>query len=238
MDLTTFLLATVAVTAAATLQGSIGFGLGMLGSPLLMLIYRDFIPAPMLIAALVLTALLTRREWRWVEFSHLKWSLAGRLIGTAAAATVLLSVSADQMAVAFGVLVLLAVGMSASGLHPQLNPRTLFLAGGLSGFMGTSIAVGAPPMALVYQNESGPKVRGTLSAYFTVGVVMSLAGLATVGRFSRHEALLALALMPSILAGLWISRHTAAILDRGYTRPAVLVLSAAAGLAVLLREIL
>lgn len=238
MDLTTFVLATLAVTVGGAVQGSVGFGLGMFGSPMLMLIMPDFVPAPLLLAAMFLTVVMTHRERRSVEFGHLKWAIPGRLIGTIAAVAALAVVSADQMGFGFGVLVLVAVAMSASGLRPSLTPRSLFVAGNLSGFMSTTISVGAPPMALVYQSSSGPSVRGTLSAFFSVGVVLSLAGLALVGRFGLREVFLAASLLPGTALGFWLSRHAAGWLDRGYTRPAVLILSAAGGVGVIVRQIL
>jgi len=237
LSLTELVLATLAVTVGATVQGTVGFGLGILGAPLLILIDPSLVPAPLLVAAALLTTLLTHRDRRSVDFSHLKWSLSGRAVGTAVAAAVLAVTSTEQMAVGLGILVLLGVAMSASGLRPQLNPRSLAIAGCLSGFMGTSVSVGAPPIALVYQNLSGPRVRGTLSAYFTVGVVMSLVGLAFVGRFGLREIVLAMSLVPGILLGFLVSRHTAGILDRGYTRSAVLVMSSIAGVAVIMKHV-
>jgi uncharacterized membrane protein YfcA len=237
MDLTTFVLATLAVAVGATVQGTVGFGLGMLGAPLLMLIDPNLIPAPLLIAAAVLTSLLTHRDRRSVEVGHLKWSLSGRALGTIAAVLALTVATPDSFGIGFGVMILLAVAMSASGLHPPLTSRSLLIAGGVSGFMGTTISVGAPPIALVYQNVSGSKARGTMSAYFMIGVVISLIGLGTVGRFGSREIVLAAGLLPGIMVGFWLSRHTAGVLDRGYARPAVLALSAAAGVAVILRQV-
>ena len=93
-------------------------------------------------------------------------------------------------------------------------------------------------MALLYQHESGSRIRGTLSAYFVIGVSMSLVGLHFVGMFGVSELLLSLSLLPGVLVGYWVSRHTAAYLDRGYVRTGVLLVSAASALAVLLQQLL
>jgi uncharacterized membrane protein YfcA len=92
-------------------------------------------------------------------------------------------------------------------------------------------------MALVYQRESGASLRGTLSAFFVVGVSLSVVGLSLAGRFGREELVLAFSLLPGILLGYLISRHTARLLDRGYTRTAVLFVSAAAGVVVILKQL-
>ncbi len=237
MTLVDWALATLAVSLGATLQGSVGFGLGILGAPLLMLIDPRLVPAPLLCAALTLTILLTHRERRSVVLRDLKWALSGRLVGTAAGAAALTVLSGDRLELTLGVLVLLGVAMSASGLHLPVTPRVLLGAGALSGFMGTTVSIGAPPMALVYQRSSGPSLRGTLSAYFVVGVILSLVGLRLVGRFGITELGLAASLLPGILIGFFTSRHTSGLFDRGYTRAAVLALSAATGLAVILRQL-
>jgi len=237
VTLVDWVLATLAVSLGATLQGSVGFGLGILGAPLLMLIDPRLVPAPLLCAALTLTILLTHRERRSVVLRDLKWALAGRLVGTVAGAAALTALSGGKLELTLGVLVLLGVAMSASGLHLPVTPRVLMGAGALSGFMGTTVSIGAPPMALVYQRSSGPRIRGTLSAYFVVGVILSLVGLSVVGRFGTAELVLAVSLLPGILIGFVASRHTSGFFDRGYTRAAVLVLSAATGLVVILRQL-
>ena len=69
-----------------------------------------------------------------------------------------------------------AVALTAAGLQFRLNRRTLVGAGIASGIMGTATAIGGPPMAVVYQHEGGPRARGTLAAFFTVGAVISAIG--------------------------------------------------------------
>jgi uncharacterized membrane protein YfcA len=227
-------LAILVATIGATLQGTIGFGLGMFGAPLLLLINPDFIPAPLLCAALVLTLSLTHRERHSVIVADLGWALTGRAVGIACGVVVLANTSPDRMRFWFGILLLLAVAMSASGISIRPRPMTLSAGGVLSGFMGTTISIGGPPMALVYQHASGPRIRGTLSAFFTVGVIMSLTGLSFVGLFGRDQLILAAVLIPGVVLGLIISRQTARLLDRRYTRTAVLAASAVIGLIVLL----
>ncbi len=232
------LLATAAVTIGATLQGSIGFGLGLFSVPFLLLIEPQLIPGPLLLSAVSLTLLLAHRERRAIDLPVLTWAVLGRLLGVTGAAVALTLLSDRTLGITFGVLVLAAVAMSASGLHIRVSPTSLLGAGTLSGFMATTASIGGPPIALLLQRESGPRIRGTLSAFFLIGVAMSLVGLAIVGRFGIGEVLLAVTLVPGILLGFLFSRHVARTLDRGYIRASVLMISAAAGLVVLLRHVL
>ncbi len=224
------LVATLIVTAGSIVQGSVGFGLGILAAPLLLLIDPRLVPGPLLLAALVLTVLLAGREWRAIRFGDLAWSLPGRVVGTAVAATLLRAMPADRVGLLVAVLILASVALSATGLALEPRPPALLGAGALAGLLGTATSTGGPPIAMLYQREGGPLARGTLSAFFVVGVVISLAGLAVVGRFGATEVRLSGELLPGVLAGFLISRRTARLLDRGYARPAILALSAVAGL--------
>ena len=192
MAVPTLVIATIIVTIGATLQGSVGFGLGMFAAPLLLLFAPALVPGPLLCSSAALTLLLTHREWRAIQIGEVKWALVGRIAGVAIAVSVLAVVPADRISVLLGALVLIAVGVSMSGIHPRVSRRTLLGAGTLSGFMGTAVSIGGPPMALLYQHESGPRIRGTLSAYFVSGVSISLVGLSLLGRFGFTEFLLAL----------------------------------------------
>ena len=185
-------MANLAVLLGATLQGSVGFGLGFVGAPLLMLINPAFIPGPLLFTAVILTVLLAHRERHSIVFAEIRWAVAGRLVGVAAAAAVVASISAADLALMLGIMVLALVALSLSGLHFEPRRGSLLVAGTISGFGGTIASVGAPPMAIVYQSATGPRIRGTLSAFFVVGSVMSLTALLLVGQFGLAEVSIAL----------------------------------------------
>ena len=228
----------VAITIGAIVQGSVGFGLAVLAAPLLALIEPRLLPGPMLLAGFVLGALMVYRDRESIHLGGIGWAILGRLGGTIVAAVFFAGLPRDTMSVLFGVLVLLAVAMSASGVHVLPTRWTVLVAGTLSGFMGTITSIGGPPMALVYQAERGARIRGTLSGFFMVGTAGSVTALAVVGRFGRSELLATLLLLPGILAGFTLSSRVATYLDRGRIRPVILILSTIAGLAVLARSLL
>lgn len=104
--------------------------------------------------------------------------------------------------------------------------------------MSTFTSIGGPPMALLYQHEEGPRVRGTLAAFFTIGVIFSMGGLHVAERFGWTEVRLAVWLLPGIVLGFVASRWTARWLDRGHTRALVLVTSAVASVLVVVKGLL
>jgi uncharacterized membrane protein YfcA len=237
VDLLTFGLASLVVAAGAALQGAIGFGLGVFAVPLLLLFVPAFVPGPLLASSVLLTVLLAHHDRAGINWRDLLWALGGRGLGIVLAAALIATVSPRAMALWSGGLVLFAVALSASGLHVEPAPRTLLAAGLLSGVLGTAVSIGGPPIALLYQHESGPRLRGTLAAFFLIGVTMSLVGLGVADRFGLAELLLAAYLVPGVLVGFLVSRRVGHLLDRGSTRPAILTVSALSSVLVIVRAL-
>lgn len=233
-----FAAATIVMAAGSLIQGGIGFGMAMVAAPLLALIDPGLAPGPLLVGNVALTFLMARREWHAVRMPDLGWSLGGRVVGIAVAVAFMGSLSAHGIDIFFGGVVLFAVLLTALGLSFKLDPKTLTGAGVVSGITGTVTGIGGPPMAIVYQHESGPMVRGTLSAYFTVGAVLSAIGLSFIGRFGRAEFLEGLALIPGVVIGFLLSRRLLPAMDARGLRPAILVLSGVSGAILILRRLL
>ncbi len=232
------IVSSIIVAIAACIQGSIGFGLAMLAAPLLVLIEPDLVPAPLIVNGLLLTLLMTYRDRRAIDVQGVTWMATGCVPGIVIASVVLTVISADGFTILFSILVLLAVALSALGYSIRLTKTNVLIAGTFSGFMGTTSSIGGPPVALVYQNSTGAQMRGTLSAYFFICGILALIGLFFVGWFGIDELWLALSLLPGLIIGFAVSSITSGKLDRYSLRPAVLVLSGIAAIAVLARALL
>ncbi|WP_208027765.1 TSUP family transporter [Rhabdothermincola sediminis] len=233
------LLAAVSVMAAgAAVQGSVGFGAALVAAPLLALLDPTFVPAPLILAALVLNILMLRRERGSHHWRAVAWPIAGQIPGALMGATVLVLASDDgALGVIFAAMILAAVALSISGLRAEPTPPVLFAAGSLSGLMQSTVGAGGPPIALAFQGRSGPDLRAALARYFTVSCLVSLGFLAAVGQIGGRELVDAAVLMPGAVTGFigsgWVSRHV----DGVVARRAVLTLSALAALAVLARSL-
>jgi uncharacterized protein len=237
LDLLTFGLTSLVVAAGAALQGAIGFGLGVFAVPLLLLFMPALVPGPLLASSVLLTVLLAHHDRAGINWRDLFWALSGRGLGIVFAAALLATVSPRALGLWSGGLVLFAVAVSASGLHVPPTPRSLIAAGLLSGVLGTAVSIGGPPIALLYQRETGSRLRGTLAAFFLIGVTLSLTGLRVAGRFGLSELRLATYLVPGVLAGFLLSRRVGHLLDRDVTRPAILTVSALSSVLVLVRAL-
>jgi uncharacterized membrane protein YfcA len=221
------------MAAGALLQGAVGFGLGLIAIPFLVYLDLRFVPGPLLVAALTLHLLVLRRDRGGVDPSGLTFLLGGRLLGTLPAAWLLAALPIESTKVLLGGIVLAGAAMGA--LHAGGSPSRagLFSAGTVSGFMATTAGLGGPPVALIYQHAPGQRLRGTLAAYFIVGTILSLVTLALIGRFGGNEIRLSSLLIPGTVVGYFLSRPAAAYLDTGYTRVAVLAVSALAAVSVI-----
>jgi uncharacterized membrane protein YfcA len=99
--------------------------------------------------------------------------------------------------------------------------------------MATTVAVGGPAIALVYQRSEGPVLRATLARYFVIGTAFSLIALTIGDQFDSDGLVAGLVLLPGTIAGFAVSHRLAAVLDRGRTRAVVLSLTLASAIVVL-----
>jgi uncharacterized membrane protein YfcA len=241
LDLGSLVTANVVMAVACALQSVVGFGSALIAAPLLALLDPSFVPGPMLVAGFVLSLAMTLRERHAIDRAGLAYAIAGRVPGSFVGAKVLASVSQALSASLFSGLILLGVGLTLfSSRVPKLSPspKTSFVAGAISGVMGTVTSAGGPPLALLYQHESGPTLRGTLASYFLLGSLVSIAALLLVGEVGRAELERGLSLVPGLLLGFVSTRNLHTSLDRGHTRKAVLAVSAFSAMLVLLKEAL
>jgi uncharacterized protein len=230
-------LAVVVVALSAAVQGALGFGLNLLAVPVLLLIDPSLVPGPMLVAGLFLSALVAGREVKAMD-RRLGWAVLGLLPGTLLGLLLLVSVATDTLSVLLGLLVLVAVGLSALRWSPARSRPALVAAGAVSGFLGTAAAIGGPPLALLYADTPGPKLRSTLSGFFVAAALVSVVALALAGRFGAGDLRTSAALLPGVVVGFLLSGPLRPLVDRGHARAAVLGLSAIAALAAIAEGLL
>jgi uncharacterized membrane protein YfcA len=219
----------------ALVQGTIGFGVALVAAPLLVLVDPDLVPGPLLAAAVPLNLLVWYRERDAVTPGTFHWPMLGQVGGTVAAVAVFSLISARAISLLIGLVVLVAVLLSLLGLKVRPTSGKLIGAGVLSGFMGTTSAIPGPPLALVHQHVEASRFRATLAPFFLVGAALSLSGLAIAGRFGVPELQSSAGMLPGVLVGFLASGWAAPRINQRTLRYSVLLVSAAAAVAVLLR---
>jgi uncharacterized membrane protein YfcA len=221
----------------AYVQAVVGLGLGLLTAPVVALVAPSLVPVLPLWLALLISGLNLADEHEHVDWRSTLWSLPARVPGTVLGAWLVASFTEQQIGVALGVMVLLAVVLTIRTVDVPLNPASLAVAGFVAGATGTATSVGGPPIALLYQRGVPEVVRATLSVFFFVGVIISLTGLALSGSLDREPSLLALVLAPGVLVGYVVGRRTRALVEGDAFRWAVLVVCTVSAVALLVHSV-
>jgi uncharacterized membrane protein YfcA len=230
-------LALAAMTVAATIQCSIGFGATLVALPVLAMISPVFAPGPLVLLGIVMGTGILLRDRSELHVEGVQFAWPGQLAGIGIGILFLQRFPVEQMNLLPGVVLLAAVALSGSRWHVGISPRSLLATGVLSGFMGTLSALAGAPLGLLYQKESGPRLRSTLACLLLIGSASTAAALWWSGRIGPPEWKAALLLLPGALAGYAISYRVAPVLDTGYTRRAVLAFASLGGIVLVARTL-
>ncbi|MEU8800894.1 sulfite exporter TauE/SafE family protein [Spirillospora sp. NPDC048819] len=227
----------LAALAGAIVQGSVGLGVGLVATPIVTMLYPSLMPGSILVMALVLPVATLAQEFRHVELRGLGWAFGGRLAGTPLGAWLVAAVPDRTLSIVIGVVVLAALAATAWSREVPRNRRTLAAAGLISGTTGTASGIGGPPIALLYQRESGPRVRATLALFFIGGALLSLTTLALAGQLPARQVIAGLELLPFVLAGFLAAGPLRRYLDAGRLRLALLIVVGTSAVMLIVRNL-
>jgi uncharacterized membrane protein YfcA len=235
MSVLVFVLVFAIIVLACTTQAAIGFGGNLIAMPLVALIEPDLVPGSVLIAVTAQNALMLLREREAVHVRSVASALVGRALGTGVAVVGLRSVTGDGLQVLVAITVLALVAMMIADRAPRRTHATMLGAGTLSGLFATISGVGGPPVAMMFQRESGPSIRSSMGGFFVVGTTITLIGLAVAGRLGGDELRWGFSLAPAGFVGFLLSTPLLPFVDRGWMRPAILIVSSAAAVSILVK---
>ena len=228
----------IAITLAGLLLGTTGVGYGLIAGPVLALVEPSFVPGAVLVTGLSVTALTSLRELQQVNRSLLVAGVAGRVPGALLGAFLAAYLAPAWFGIAFGGMILLAVMISITSRRFVASVVSVGTAGVVSGVMGTLTGVGAAPMAIVMQNQPGPEMRATTSAFLLFGAILSILALSLFGRFGWMDVLRGAILVPFCLLGFWLSGPLIALKSfQKFLRPLVLAVCALMSCILLWRSV-
>jgi hypothetical protein len=236
LDLFTLLESFAVVFLGAVVQAATGLGAGLLIVPFLALINIEFVPGPVIFASLALSYLMAYRGRKSISTQQLGTLFIGLVAGMGAGTILLSAISLDRIGIVFGFCILGAVLISAFVKNFQFTPTHKLLAGTLAGLMGTTAAIGAPVLAMLYQFEEGKVIRATLGLLYFISSVLMLVFLHLAGHFDYADMILGIYLIPGFIFGYLIAGKVAHFVDRGYARPAVLVISAISASVLIIKN--
>jgi len=218
-------------------QGISGVGGGFIVVPLLAMISVKFLPGPLVVASISISGLMAWRERTYIDYRNTRFMLLGTVAGAILGAWLVSGVAPDRFGLVFGSLILVGVLITGLGVHLPLNRLSATVAGAGAGAMGAASGIGAPVLAVLYQRETGPRVRATLAYIYTVASVFIATALALFGRLTLDEIGYAMLLVPGFMLGYFMSQRVTKHFDQSATRYIVLGVSATAALSLIYRSI-
>jgi uncharacterized membrane protein YfcA len=205
----TWALASLCIAFAAFVRGFTGFGLAVVGVPLLTLFFApaEIVPSIMILAILAGLQLLPK-IWRSIDWKLLAPTAVGLVIATPFGTWLLAGVSADAMRMLIGAAVLLASGAVQLGFRFRQRPNAAVSAGfgAIAGLTGGAAAMPGPSVIFLFLSTpiAVDAARATLVLFFQVSAVASAVS-ATVGGLMKPASLiLGAALLPAMLIGNWL----------------------------------
>jgi len=194
------------VVFASVMRAFTGFGFALCAVP----VFSLFLPP---VQAVVLSASLTlsisllrlRTYWGVVPLRPIMPLVATALLGTAAGAALLTTISAAQFQLWVGLAVILAC-LGLTFFHPGNRRQSPFLAGitGLiSGLMNGAFAIPGPPV-VIYAMATEPqplRSRALLMTFFLFSAVLALCSYGVAGFISMQSVWHFLLAFPAMYAG-------------------------------------
>lgn len=225
--------AVAVVFFACTVFSALGFGIGIVGIPLLLLAFDPTTAIILLnvMAAPVVAVIVLRNRAHLAGREVLPIAIAG-IIGALIGARALGALDIAAHGRLFGIAILaLIIALTIGGMFrlpfPKPNPRT---AGPLSGFLVglfiTAIGVGGPLLVLFLMSQgwSRQSIRASMALFFIFMVTALLAGYAMNGLFTPPRlTLIAVAFVPAVLAALLGDRIAQRLTDAIWRRAVVAI---------------
>ena len=205
------------------IQTALGFGMAVVAAPIIVLFKPEWVPV---ILTIVVLALSIRNAWNLrnnVEWKLITPPMISRIPGTILGAWVLTQVPHQVLQLMVASMVLIAILITAFAKPFKSTVTSMSIAGLISGFTGSTTAIGGPPMALVMQHGASNNTRANLSVYFGYSCLLSLVIYQMMGIMTRELWLTGLSFIPAGLAGFYAGIHLRGWVDTRF-RPLLLIL--------------
>ena len=243
LDASQITLAVLILFAGSIVVSTIGFGMGMVAMPLLLLFLEPQTAVVSLntVSLPVMALLVLYAREHLVLQGMVPTSVAG-LLGTATGVLVLSSATAVALRIGIAALILLltiVVAFNVSGrvsLPRQAGPPVGFVVGALV----ASLGIGGPLLVLFMlgQGWRGQKLRASIAFYLMLIVAAGVVGDAATGLYTPERVSLIFIATAPLLVGFGLGSLLVARMNERVFRRAVLAVIAASSLMVLAREVM
>jgi uncharacterized membrane protein YfcA len=235
-------IAMLTIFAGSTVLSTVGFGIGMTTTPVLLFVFE-----PQTVVVVVNTVsvglfglIIYQNRSEIPVRSVVPWCLAG-LIGVPIGVFVLSSASASFLRIGITALIIALAVVTALNLH-NIIPRSklfgLVVAVVVSALLN-SLGIGGPLMALYIlgQGWSRNALRGSLAVYFVTVEASGVVGYGVTGLLTKERMLLILICVIPVILGFWLATFLVKRMNEEMFRRAVVVVIVTTSLMVLVREV-
>ena len=237
----------LAIAAAATLAGStvfsaIGFGIGMVSIPILLLAFDAQTAVVVLNTVEVpLSVLMVWQNRRHLERGEILPITIAGLAGAIVGAFVLAASAERPLRISIIALIVVLTAVTALNLRAGM-PMPRFLGpviGFLVGLMLTALGVGGPLLALYMLARQWRRdaIRGSMSLLFLFVMPAAVAGYAITGLYDAERLTLTAATLAPVIAGFFLGSRIARAMNERVFRIAAIAVIAATSTVVLVREV-
>ncbi|RXZ44532.1 sulfite exporter TauE/SafE family protein [Crenobacter cavernae] len=228
-----FLLVAATVAVAAFIQGTVGVGFALVVAPVVGMVAPELLPVALLILMLPLNCYVTWREHPELDKTGAGWITAGRTVGALIGLWIIAQITQHELNLLIGASTILAAVISLCA--PSFAPgRKAFMAAGVvTGVTETATGIGGPALAMVYQHQRAPILRSTIALCFALGEIISLVLLCAMGRVTPDLFVSAIALVPAVVVGAYLSRFSHHRFDGKVLRTSVMAFAIVSGTVML-----
>ena len=243
LDLSSLIVAVIAVLIAGFIRGYSGFGFAMVAVTSMSLVIPPARVVPIVLILEVMASIsLVPQVWKDIDWYSLRWLLAGSLFATPFGVYLLANIPPEPMRIIISLLVLVAAILLLRGWAWKRMPgKLLILATGVAcGILNGAAAIGGPPVILMYlSSPAGVTVsRASIIAYFLGIDTMSLVMASIHGLTTFQTLLLTVVCMIPLLLGIAVGSKMFIKVEEESFRQHVLILLIILSSVGLLRGIL
>lgn len=230
------------VLVASTIMGLTSFGMGMVISPILLLLIepQSVVTTINALSALVLVPVLLQTRGYVAVRRVLPLAVAG-LLAVPVGVLILSSASPGTLRITIAAVILALAIPSAFNLGRPLPRPEIF--GPMIGFLGamlvTGFGVGTPLVALFFVNQrwTGGELRASVAIYYMAVTLGALILYSATGLFTVDQLVLAASLAPAVPVGFGLAAVLMRRINDRMLRQTVVVVIIVASLGLLGREI-
>lgn len=236
--------AAAALFFAFMCRGLSGFGAGLIATPLLALALpmQVIVPLNSLLVS-VLFIFLSIRDRKEVVWAELKLLILPTVAGVAAGLFLFKSLDNRVLLMLLGGFLIVysayTLATHVFGLPKLACSRKWSVPAAMSGaFIDTLFGGGGGTLVVIYLHARGLAMlqfRATVATLWLIEMVARLSGYTAVGFYGRDVLLLALAMLPFIVAGTWVGERMGDRIRQETFSKILAVMLLVAGLSLLLR---